>query len=214
MQMFAKFSPLFIFAVASTTALASGTLDAKNFVRTGCNSYGVCAGQIFLKGTSATNLCDSDTMTIAWRKTQGTMLMVCNSKDTAEDNNAYVVSKSSVVGLNFGRYVDMVAIASNPNIEIPDQFSSKPLCAPASMEKLNSSDFLLLNKVPRNGSYCYDVAYLKVKDNSPLQIEIENKYVKPGDSDFYSGKLKQEKIKSARKIFTSVLPVEQEKNSD
>ncbi|RDK01852.1 hypothetical protein DLM46_15945 [Paraburkholderia lacunae] len=67
--------------------------------------------------------------------------------------------------LNYGRFIIKSAIERNPNLKVPDKFSSRGLCEPIDVTKLKTSDFLLLDKRPTDSNedpYCYDPTYLEV----------------------------------------------------
>lgn len=152
-----------------------------------CNEEKECV--VFLNNEVPTRdeLCNSSDASVFW--TQGTdrYLLQCKSGDTAEDNVVWVVDlRTGFFGrLNYGRSVRKSELEKNPDMQIPDKFTSRSLCDSIDTSKLEAIDFVLLDKKPTNDDenpYCYDPTYLTIKSGH-LVIDTNNGPVKSSDSD-------------------------------
>ena len=71
---------------------------------------------------------------------------------------------------------------------IQDTFSSRKLCHPVNTEKLELSDFILLNKqsTGENDPYCFDVVYLVI-NNGKLSLSTNAGPVNIGAANYPMG---------------------------
>jgi hypothetical protein len=128
-----------------------------------CDSDGECSAIFNHSLPEAKAVCGERSASVAWRKDSKSLLLQCMGSATdQEDNVSYLINGREVVGLNYGRYVKISFLQQNPATSVPDKFSSVPVCAPANVEKLHTSAFVLLDKRPGDlgTSYCYDITYL------------------------------------------------------
>jgi hypothetical protein len=185
MHMLLKINSVLLGVIMSTTVFAAPLTTPENFIASGCDAAGECHGQLKISGSSAESLCSSTSMTLAWRKNRMPMLMTCNITKDDDGGRSFVVSGKTVTELTYGRFVSISALIDNPDMNIPDRFSQKPLCSPASIRKLKKATFTLLNKTPSNNGYCYEVTYIHAGDRR-VYIERNNGLVDPRDSNYFA----------------------------
>jgi len=154
-----------------------------------CDSNGECSAIFSRSLTEAKALCGERTASVAWRKDSKPILLQCvGSATDGEGSVSYIVNGSDVVGLNYGRYVKVNFLQQNPAASVPDKFGAMSLCAPANLEKLRKSTFVLLYKRPdaTADSYCYDVSYLSTLGGG-VQLDTNAATVSAADRTYFSG---------------------------
>ncbi len=186
--MFAVCKWLLVVLIASWSSVGLAESGAENGgLVGGCNSAQECVVSIHIQGAAQHRLCGSSDFSALWIRGREKYLIQCRSGDTAEDNVVWVVDLGAKFfsRLNYGRFITKSAIERNPNLKIPDKFSSRDLCGPIDMTRLKTSDFLLLDKSPTDSdedSYCYDPTYLEV-GGGKLTIAASRGPVTRGDLD-------------------------------
>lgn len=154
----------------------------------GCNAARDCAAVFPDSDKAARRLCRNATAAVAWRKSEATYLVQCIDSTTAEENINYLVRQPNTTAtmLDYGRYVDKSALLANPAGPTVAPLPVRPLCSPADPEKVQASDFVLLNRRPAPGtnSYCYDVTYVQA-DGADWTIKTHAGDVQSGDAAYY-----------------------------
>ena len=154
----------------------------------GCNAARDCVAMYPDSDATARRLCRNATAAVAWRKSEATYLVQCIDSTTAEENINYLVRQPNTVAtmLDYGRYVDKSALLANPAGPTAPPLPVRALCSPADPEKVQDSDFVLLNRRPAPGTngYCYDVTYVQA-DGADWTIKTNTADVQPGDAAYY-----------------------------
>ncbi|WP_162601021.1 hypothetical protein [Paraburkholderia sp. C35] len=177
------------FAAALTLAASVTVLAATPSLVGSCDSYGECSAIFSHSVPEAKAICGERTASVAWRKNSKPFLLQClGSATDGEDSVNYVVDGSNVTGLNYGRFVKANFLQQNPTASVPDKFGTVPTCAPANLEKLHKSTFVLLYKRPdeTTDSYCYDVTYLSTS-GSDIRLDTNVATVSATDRTYFSG---------------------------
>ncbi len=189
-------------AAVLTLTASMGALAATPSLFGSCDSNGECSAIFSRSLPEAKALCGERTASVAWRKDSTPILLQCvGSATDGEDNVSYVVNGGVVVGLDYGRYVKTSFLQQNPAASIPDKFGAVPVCAPANLEKLHKSTFVLLYKRPEEAadSYCYDVTYLTTSVGG-IRLDTNAATVSATDKTYFSGHASDRTRQSVKKL--------------
>jgi hypothetical protein len=185
MLMFVKSSVI----AALTLTVSMSAFAATPSVFGSCDNNRECSAIFSRSLPEAKALCGERTASVIWRKNFQPILLQCVGAATdEEDNVSYIVNGSDVVGLNYGRSVKVNFLQQNPAASIPDKFGSVRICAPANLEKLHNSTFVLLFKRPdeTGDSYCYDVTYLSTSVGG-VRLDTNARTLSPTNKTYFSG---------------------------
>lgn len=154
--------PLSSFAGAHANSVALGT----------CDESSECTVNITHDSSKQNRLCGNDNLSVHWRRGIEQYLIECRGSGTAEENSVFIVDKNRSIfkKLNYGRFVAK-RFLRKPVVVIPDRFAPRSLCNPVVKQKLEPSNFVILNKRPNfggNGFYCYDPIYLTIENGKLL----------------------------------------------
>lgn len=181
-------SALVLVVSASFAGGVQAAASNQSQITGGCNAARDCAA-VFPDGDAgARRLCRSANAAVAWRKSEATYLVQCIDTSTAEENVNYLVRQPNTRAtmLDYGRYVDKSVLLANPAGPTVPPLPARALCSPADPEKVQASDFVLLNRRPAPGTngYCYDVTYVHA-DGADWSIKTNSGDVQPGDAAYY-----------------------------
>lgn len=184
--MFAGYKRLLFVLIATWSSVGFAGNGSGNLIGR-CDAMNECVVTFNGKNASRDQLCESSDFSALWIRGSGKYLFQCRRGDTAEDNTVWIVDPGTnlFTKLNYGRFITKGSLEKNPNMRIPDKFSSRSLCHPIDMPKLDASDFALLDKRPSDQDddpYCYDTTYLTV-EGAKLVVETSLGPVKSNDSE-------------------------------
>lgn len=192
----------FRLAAVLTLTASMSTLAATPALFGGCDSNGECSTIFNRSLPDVKTLCGERVTFIAWRKDSGSILLQCvGSATDGEQDVSYMVNGGNVVGLNSGRYIKINFLQSNPTASIPDKFGEMPVCAPANLEKLHKSTFVLLYKRPDDArdSYCYDITYL-TSSVGGVRLDTNTGTVSTTDRTYFSGHIPDQTRQHVKKL--------------
>jgi len=178
-------------AFTLTVAIATSAFAATPPLFGSCDSNGECSAVFIRTLPEAKALCGDRPASVAWRKDSTLLLLQCIGSGTdREDSTSYLINGSGIVGLNYGRYVKISFMKQNPTTPIPDKFGTVPVCAPANVDKLRTSTFVLLDKRPGDSTtpYCYDVTYLITTGDS-VQLDTNVGTVQTTDKSYFAERI-------------------------
>ncbi len=178
---------LLVLIGSSSCAVFAGNGGSYGNLVGDCNGRNECVVTANGKISRKDRLCESANLSTLWIKGSEKYLIQCRGGDTAEDNVVWIVdTRAGFFGrLDYGRFIKKSTLEKNPDVEIPDQFRARNLCDPIDVNKLESSDFVLLDKRPTDkddNPYCYAPTYLTLKSGK-LAIEISVDGVTRHDPD-------------------------------
>jgi hypothetical protein len=177
------------FVAAFTLAVSTSAFAVTPALMGSCDSDGECSAIFSRSLPEAKAVCGERSASVAWRKDSKPLLLQCTGSATDQEENVnYLVNGRDVVGLNYGRYVKISFLEQNPATSVPDKFGAVPVCAPANVDKLHTSTFVLLDKRPGDSgtSYCYDVTYLSTSDGG-VRLDTNSGTVKATDRAHFVG---------------------------
>jgi hypothetical protein len=183
-----------IFKIISCTVMASYAVFGFDLARarsgssvSECSSSQECIFHPSNNDMQSKLLCESSNFSVVWKKESTKYLIQCRSGDSAEDNVIWVAERKRdfLRRLNFGRFIEKDMLMNKKDILIHDKFSSRKLCHPVDVKKLQLSDFILLNKrsTGEDDPYCYDVNYLAIV-NGKLSLSTNAGPVRLGDANY------------------------------
>lgn len=206
------------------------------FASSYCRGDEKCNDDECIVSTSvAASLCPSQTLSINWNKKSNWRIATCPCNCTQQDNTNWIInSKGTIFSLNIGRVFGKNLFHSQLNPVVPDIISPHEMCEPANRQKIDDSDYLILEKRPSNRKdpYCYNAIYvyalpeqISLSSNSgqiPLNdpdyftniddttkeklIELMNLYAPFNDSEMSPTLLNKEKVVASKKANLYLLP--------
>lgn len=191
-----------VFALAASTS----ALAAAPSLFGSCDGDGECSAVFNRSLPEAKSLCGERPASVAWRRDSKPLLLQCMGLETDQDDNVnYVINGHDVVGLNYGRYVKISFLQQNPATPIPDKFSAVPVCAPADVDRLRTSTFVLLDKRPGGSGapYCYNVTYVSTSDEG-VRLDTNAGAVSTTDKAHFSGHISnrtRQRVKALIQVF-------------
>ncbi len=138
-------------------------------------------------------LCQTSLPVVFWTAGSRYYLIQCGCNCTMQSNSNWVVDKEKrkLYGFSYGRlfnrsYIEQATTAT----EVPDRFADVKLCEAPHREKVKSSIFILLKKLPdeKIAPYCYEVTYITEEDG---HLAISNNYtqISKSDDDYWISKI-------------------------
>jgi hypothetical protein len=135
------------------------------------------------------NLCKTSALSIHWKNGSDVYLVQCDCDCSMQQNTNWVVDKTAakVYGFSYGRYVNKSFLeGATADTEMPDRFAIVKLCQAPLAEKLESSTFVLLNKLPSEKvpPYCYEVTYVTLSNGS-LTLSNNKMVISRNNQDYW-----------------------------
>ncbi len=144
------------------------------------------------------NLCDaSSAKTVYWNRQRPYYLIQCDCDCSMQKNVNWIIDKkrSRVYGFSYGRYVKKSYVETAAvETAVPERFASVRFSAATQPDKIRSSIFVLLNKLPSDmvSPYCYEVTYIK-EGGGDLTVSGDSGVVPKNNHDYWIWNIAREK---------------------
>ena len=140
------------------------------------------------KPPAAKALCDDAAVTIRWTLGDSVFLTTCEDAGTEEQNTNFLsdAEGNRARKLIYGRPVLKIFVRQHPGGPVPDKFAPRPYCTPPSLQRVEASTFVLLDKLPANtdNGYCFEPTYVSY-DNGEVTIDTAKGRVAASDKDYF-----------------------------
>jgi hypothetical protein len=170
---------------------ACETVDATESAAPVC-ANGECVVFINDKTPAAEALCDDAPVTIRWIDGENVFLTTCAATGTAEQNTNFLsdAAGNHASKLVYGRPVLKQFVRQRPEGPVPDKFAPRPYCTPPSLQKVATSTFVLLDKLPANtqNGYCFEPTYVYY-DQGQIAIDTAKGKIAVSDKDYFGAPL-------------------------
>lgn len=167
--------------------IACETVDAIEPASSAC-ANSECVVFVNDKAPAAEALCDGAGVTIRWTAGENVFLTTCEDAGTAEQNTNFLsdAAGNHASKLAYGRPVLKQFVRQHPAGPVPDKFAPRPYCTPPSLPRVETSAFVLLDKLPaktENG-YCFEPTYVHY-DNGQVAIDTAKARIGVSDKNYY-----------------------------